>query len=201
MSNWYGTCFYDIDKVMAKAGLVKVTTLRRGYYMNDNAKILTLSATLRKDLPMRKEFDDLLVVIAISNVDNAALSALDYAKALSQDVLALHVCKDPTEKETFSARWKYLTNVPLAIVDSQKALAEEFIGSSHKDSIILPIRYYIEELIDSKPCSLVAVLIPEITSRRWWNSLNHSRMAQSIRNSLRHVIGVVTVSFPCTCER
>ncbi|WP_420267237.1 hypothetical protein [Candidatus Magnetominusculus dajiuhuensis] len=158
--------------------------------MNNNATISTLKTAIGKDCPMDKECIEVLAVVAVSDINDAVMRLLDYAKVLSGNILALHVSTEPTEKTIFATRWKFFTNVPLSIIDSPKEL------SSNKDMIAQPIKHHIEELLTSKLYRSVAVIIPENTSKSFRHSLTGSATARSIKNSLSHVNGVVIVNFP-----
>lgn len=126
------------------------------------------------------------VLLLISGVHRGSLAALRYARALSNDVTAVHVSIDPDEAERLRTKWEsWGEGVRLVILHSPYRL------------LIEPILKYIEE-IDQKrqPNEIITVVVPQFVARRWYHNLLHTQTAFILRVVLLFKPGIVITDVP-----
>ena len=125
------------------------------------------------------------VIIPISGVQQAVISAVKYAKAISDDVVALYVCLDPTVTKITREQWdRQCMGVPLVILDSPYR--------SIKD----PILDYIDEVQQRYKDGVITMILPEFVPSKWWHHLLHNQTAFFIKGMLLFKKGVVSTSVP-----
>ncbi len=125
------------------------------------------------------------VIIPVSGVQQAVISAIKYAKALSDDVVAAYVCIDPVQTAKVQAKWdQHCMGVPLNILDSPYR------------SITEPLIDYIDEIRSRYKEGVITVVLPEFVPSRWWHHLLHNQTALFIKGILLFKRGVVCTSVP-----
>jgi amino acid transporter len=130
------------------------------------------------------------VLVPISGVHRAVVQAVDYARALSDDVRALYVDVDHSTTDQLVRDWSRWGNgVPLVVLDSPyRSLMEPFLE-------------YVEQLQASCPEAFVTVVLPEFVPARWWHNLFHNQRALLIKGALLFRPQVVVTSVPFHLER
>lgn len=126
------------------------------------------------------------VIVPISGVHQGTLKALRFARALSDDVTAVHVSMDPVEAEKIKDKWdQWGEGTRLVILDSPfRLLLEPLIG-------------YIEMLNrQSRPDELITVVVPQFVPRHWWHNLLHTQAALTLRMALLSRPGVTVTDVP-----
>ncbi|MBV8649933.1 MAG: APC family permease, partial [Alphaproteobacteria bacterium] len=65
-----------------------------------------------------------------------------------------------------------------------------------------PLLQFIEKLCTTHPGRTIAVLIPELVKRHWWQHLLHTRRARQLRTALLQHGGsrLVVINVPWYCE-
>jgi amino acid transporter len=147
-----------------------------------------LDARLRKDGPL--SFAGLpppIVLVTTEGWNRLTDKALAFALSFSPDVIAVHLTKvDPDEDEEKEARlrrqWEEDVERP-----ARKA------GLRPPRLVILqapyrrfegPLLKLIERLEAEHPSRTIAVLIPEVEKRHWWQHLLHTHRARRLASSL-----------------
>jgi amino acid transporter len=131
------------------------------------------------------EFKHHSVIIPISGVQQAVISAVKYAKAISDDVVALYVCLDPAETESVRKKWdRHCMGVRLNIVESPFRSIKE------------PLLTYIDEVQSRYKDGVITVILPEFVPSTWWHHLLHNQTALFIKGVLLFRKGVVSTSVP-----
>ncbi|MER3413466.1 MAG: hypothetical protein C4341_04365 [Armatimonadota bacterium] len=101
------------------------------------------------------------------------MQALEYVKAFSKDVRALHVVINPDTVEAMKREWgQYVGDIPLVILESPYR------------SLVEPIVEYIEAAIEEKPDRMLTVVVPQAVPKYWWQSTLHNNSAEPIRRAL-----------------
>src|SRR5208283_3848645 len=132
-----------------------------------------------------KEFKHHSVIIAISGIQQAVIGAIKYAKALSDDVVAVYVCIDPVETARIKAKWdKHCMGIPLLILESPYR------------SVVEPLIDYIDEVRDMYKEGVITVVLPEFVPSKWWHHLLHNQTALFIKGVILFKKGVVSTSVP-----
>ncbi|MGO9611458.1 MAG: APC family permease [Dissulfurispiraceae bacterium] len=166
--------------LIAIPGLVLLTQKIHQHYLSV-AKQLSLDYCLTEET----EFKHHSVIIAISGLQQAVISAIKYAKALSDDVVAVYVCIDPVETARLKAKWdKHCMGIPLIILESPYR------------SVIEPLIDYIDEVRESYKEGVITVVLPEFVPSKWWHHLLHNQTALFIKGVILFKKGVVSTSVP-----
>jgi amino acid transporter len=126
------------------------------------------------------------VILAISGVHQGTLVALQYARALSQDVTAVHVSIDPVEADKVRQKWEmWGDGVRLVILDSPYRLLLE------------PLLSYVEEITAQRqPNELITIVVPQFVPKRWWHNLLHTQAAMMLRLALLFKPGITVTDVP-----
>jgi amino acid transporter len=132
-------------------------------------------------LPLRQP----RVIVPVSRIDRATLSALSFARAISPDAIAVHVSDGPEEAAEMRARWERLdADVPLAIVESPYRV------------LVGPLLAYIDALERQDPERPVTVVLSEFVPRRFWDYLLHNQTALRLKLRLFFRRNTVVVDVP-----
>jgi amino acid transporter len=126
------------------------------------------------------------VLVPISGVHQGTLVALRYARALSDDVTAVHVSVDPDEAARIQAKWDiWGDGVRLVILDSPYRLLLE------------PLLAYIDEIAAQRqPHETITIVVPQFVPRRRWHNILHTQAAFLLRLALLYRPGVVVTDVP-----
>ncbi len=125
------------------------------------------------------------VIIPVGGVHSAVVNAIKYARAISDDVVAIYVCLDTRKASITKASWdKYGMGVPLIVLDSPYR------------SVIEPVVDYIEEVRNIHKDGVITVILPEFVPSRWWEHLLHNQTALLLKGILLFKKGVVSTSVP-----
>ncbi len=127
------------------------------------------------------------VLVAIESRSRMTDSALNFALTLSPDVVAVHLLRlsGPEAEEDgreIKRRWTSEIVEPL----SARGLTPPrlVLLPAPQRQIHAPFLEFIEKLDADTPGRSVAVLIPELMLRHWWERLLHTRRAERLRAAL-----------------
>jgi hypothetical protein len=127
------------------------------------------------------------VLVATHKWNRLTDKALSFALTISSDVYAIHLkaIEGPDAEENeqeLREQWRIDVEEParaaglqppkLLILESRYRLPE------------VPLLGIVEDLQDEDPERVVAVLIPELVKRTWWEYLLHTHRARRIRSAL-----------------
>ena len=125
------------------------------------------------------------VIIPVSGMNRPVLNAIRYARAISDDVVALYVRLDERQTSITQESWKkYGMGVPILVLDSPYR------------SVIEPLIDYIDEVRKVYKDGVITVILPEFVPSRWWEHLLHNQTAFLIKTRLLFKSGVVSTSVP-----
>jgi amino acid transporter len=130
------------------------------------------------------------VVMPIGGVHVGTLSALRFAKTLSDDITAVHVSTDPDETKKLQAKWEiWGDGFRLVVLDSPYRL------------FIEPLLSYIEELDENKlPNEVILVVVPQFIPKHFWNNWLHTRTADTLRRVLLFRKDIVIMEVPIVVD-
>jgi hypothetical protein len=111
---------------------------------------------------------------------------LNYARALSDDVTAVHVSIDEDEAKRLRQKWEtWGGGVRLVILDSPYRLLVE------------PLLQYIQEIAELRqPGEIITIVVPEFVPSHWYYNLLHTQTALWLRLALMFRRGIVITSVP-----
>jgi len=153
------------------------------------ALIITMSAVKRHYTRVRKEvaidcpmrIDNLtqpLVIVPLDRWTRITEKGLRFALKISDHVQAVHVdaeeCCDEVQQ-----MWQQ--NVVTPLHDSGKTVPELILLTSPYRFVIMPLVDYILKLERDNPARQVAVLVPELVVKHWWQTPLHNQRAQLLK--------------------
>lgn len=115
-----------------------------------------------------------ICVIPISSLTKATLEALQYARSISDTVIALNISTDKEAMEKLENKWKEL--------DTDILLVSKY--STYRQ-VVTPLIEYIEILSkESTDDEKITVIVPQFIIPQWWVNLLHNQTAFLIRELL-----------------
>lgn len=126
------------------------------------------------------------VIMPVSGVHQGTLSALRYARMLSDDVTCLHIVIEPDDAEKTRKKWEtWGEGVRLVMLDSPYRL------------FIEPLLDYIADIAENRqPGEIITVVVPEFVSDNRWASALHTNTAEILRTQLKNQHGIVITNVP-----
>lgn len=126
------------------------------------------------------------VIMPVSGVHQGTLSALRYARMLSDDVTAVHVVIEPADAEKVRGKWEtWGGGVRMVMLDSPYRLFVE------------PILGYISTIAGQRqPGETITIVVPEFVSDNRMTSALHTNTAEILRSQLKHLHDIVITNVP-----
>ena len=118
-------------------------------------------------------FPEPILIVPVPGLNRAVARTLGYARALSDNVTAVHVTDDLEEAAALKRRWKeWGSDVPLMILESRyRALTG-------------PLLHYVDALAKKDPRSPITIVLAEYVPRRWWEWPLHNQTALRLKWAL-----------------
>jgi amino acid transporter len=158
----------------------------RSHY-NDMAEQLhlpleCLDPKVVSDIPIGRN----LVIVPISSATSVVAQTLQYAKAISKDIVALHITTDEETGRRVEEKWRcWNPGTELITVYSPYRL------------VIQPLIDYISEMEkQKKPEDYITILIPEFETKKWWHRLLHNQTGWILRTLLILKENVIVTTIP-----
>ncbi len=113
-------------------------------------------------------------IVVIGQLNRGTLEALDYARSIADEVIAIHVDIGTTDREELQQKWGELEgDIPLVILDSPYR------------SVVSPILDFVRKFEAENPGVLSTVIIPAFVTRNWWESILHNQTSFFLKAALR----------------
>ena len=126
-----------------------------------------------------------IVLVPISGVQRAVISALRYAESISTDVRAIYVNDSSEQIEALRKDWEtWGGSVRLVVLESPFR------------SLMEPLMDYIELIERERSNAYITVVLPEFVPSQWWHHLLHNQRALLIKGALLFRPNVVVTSVP-----
>lgn len=127
----------------------------------------------------------LSIIVVVSAVHRATLTALEYARSLHPaELKALTVVTDPAATSELIRDWtSWGVDIPLEMVDSPYR------------SIVDPLLKEVRAL-GPNPQDVVGVVVPEFVVAKWWQNLLHGQTALLIKTALLFEPNVFVIDVP-----
>jgi amino acid transporter len=112
-------------------------------------------------------------IVIMGNLNRGTVEALDYARSIADEIIAVHVDIGGTDREKLRARWEELeSDIQLEILESPfRSLTE-------------PIVDFISNYEKQHPDVLSTVIIPAFVTRNWWEGLLHNQTTLFLKAAL-----------------
>jgi amino acid transporter len=129
-------------------------------------------------------------VVAINQLNRAAIRAIAYAKACQpEQLVAVHVGVEDESAADLQQRWTEAGfDIPLEIVPSPY---REFTK---------PILDFLDRLDEERPDDIITVIIPEVIVHHWWEHILHNQSGLVLKGRLLFRPNTVVVSVPIHVE-
>lgn len=130
------------------------------------------------------------IIMPVSGVHQGTLSALHYARMLSDDITAVHVAIEPIDAEKVRQKWElWGEGVRMVIINSPYRLFLE------------PLLKYIAEIASHRqPGEKITIVVPEFISENQVTAALHMNTADLLRKRLKLQRGVVIINVPYHVE-
>ncbi|MBW4441421.1 MAG: APC family permease [Plectolyngbya sp. WJT66-NPBG17] len=149
-------------------------SIRRHYqYVADRLTIQDLSP--RSYIPRsRGEAVTHPAIVIVGQLHRGTVEALDYARSIADEIVAVHVDVGTTDYDKFRRRWQELEgDIELVVLDSPYR------------SVVTPILEFVSQYEAQHPGVLSTVIIPAFVPRRWWEALLHNQTTLFLKAALR----------------
>jgi amino acid transporter len=135
--------------------------------------------------PVREERS----IVPVPTLNRAVVRAINVARSISDDVLAVYISDDPDKAAAMRKRWDHqVPGVPLVIVESPyRALAGPLVAYLNVLDLAWP---------PGKPEPITFVVIPEYVARSWWERILYNQSARRLRTVLLGRPHTVVVNVP-----
>jgi amino acid transporter len=129
------------------------------------------------------------VLVPIGRIDQASLSAIAYARSISQDVTAIHVTDDEAEAQAMKERWeREAPDVSLVILESPYR------------ALLAPLLAYVDAVERMHPGPRTTIVLSELVPRHFWESLLHNQVALRLKLRLFFRRNTVVIDVPYHLE-
>ena len=141
-----------------------------------------------------------LVILPIAGWDKAAKKALCFSFGLSPDIKVLHIHASDERDRALDERWNELVVRPAR--DAGVPVPQLEVQDSPYRRILTPIVEVALREARLDPARQVAVVIPEIVERRWYNHVLHNQRAAVLKAMLYFVSSknIIVISVPWYVE-
>jgi amino acid transporter len=171
--------------VVAIPLLVSLFLAIRKHYQSVAAQ-LTLQKVLPRSYPPRPKVANPThpVIVLAGSLHRGTIEALDYARAIGDDVTAVHIDIGSTDREKLQKQWADLeADIPLVILDSPYR------------SVVMPIVEFVNKAEENYPPGVyMTVVLPTFVTAHWWENLLHNQTSLLVRSALLFKRGRVVTS-------
>jgi amino acid transporter len=138
-----------------------------------------VALTIAVDTPMSVEhFDEPLVIVPLDRWTRITEKGLRFALKISDKVLAVHVDAEDCSDEVCAM---FERNVVNPVVGTGRKPPQLVLVNSPYRFVLMPLVNYILEVEKTYPRRQIAVMIPELVVRHWWQAPLHNQRAQLLK--------------------
>jgi len=156
---------------------------------------LRVNSQTEDDAPLDlKDFKPLFVIVPFDRWSRITEKGIRFALALSHDVHAVHI--DCGEHEEVNAAWQ--RNVVAPVRAAGLPVPDLVTLQSPYRVIILPLVEYVLKMEQEQRGRTIAVVVPELVVRHWWEYVMHNQRAQLLKLLLlvKGNQGIVVLNIP-----
>jgi amino acid transporter len=157
----------------------------------------SVAVEVEEPTPLRTEnLEPPIVVIPIARWNKIAEKALRFGMTMSTNLKVVHVDSDDSDADTVSKMWNDMVLAPLRRAGLKEP--ELISVKSSYRTIISPLMDVVFRLEEQYPHVKIAVLLPELVVRRWWEYFLHNQRVQVLKLSLlvRGKQRIIVVNIP-----
>lgn len=113
-------------------------------------------------------------VVLVGQLHRGTLDALDYARLIADEVVAVHVDIGLTDRAKLQASWQDLqSDIPLEILEAPYR------------SVLEALTHFLTLFEEQRPGVFLTLIIPAFVTRNWWEGLLHNQTAFFLKAALR----------------
>jgi len=132
-----------------------------------------------------------IVIVPVAGVTRVVASTLNYAKKLSDRIVAVFIATDEESAKKVKEKWQNWNPGVRLIV----------LYSPHR-AITAPLFRFIDKIESKKgPDDYITILIPEFETKKWWHRLLHNQTGFLLRTLLVFRKNVVVTVVPYRLEK
>jgi amino acid transporter len=144
---------------------------------------------VQPDVVIRPPHREERAVVPVPGINRAVVQAVNVARSVADDVIAVLVSDEPDEAAEIRARWeRQIPGVPLVVVESPYR------------ALVGPLVAYLDVLDMAWPpdreAPITFVVIPEYVASSWWERLLYNQSAKRLRAALLGRPHTVIVDVP-----
>ncbi|MGA1981119.1 MAG: APC family permease [Acidobacteriaceae bacterium] len=160
-----------ITAILVPALMILMTAVKRHY--DGVARELTC------DRPMRVEnLNEPLIIIPLDRWSRLSEKALRFAMKLSSEVQAVHVDAEDSYEEV-RQMWQYNVSEPFHQVG--RVAPQLVLLNSPYRFVLTPLVDYVLKVETEVPHRQIAVLVPEVVVKHWWQAPLHNQRSQLLK--------------------
>lgn len=124
-----------------------------------------------------------VIVLVPSRIHRGVIQALNYARSISPDAMAVHIMFDPTKEQDLRKSWEeHGGEMSLIILDSPYR------------SLVGPLMDYLDAADKVRKDDIITVVLPEFVPARWWHHFLHNASGWLLRLLLFYRRDIVITS-------
>jgi len=113
-------------------------------------------------------------VVIVGQLNKGTVEALDYARSIADEIVAIHVDIDNIDREQLQQQWRELeSDITLMILESPYR------------SLVTPICQFVYDYEAHHPGVFSTIIITAFVTRNWWEELLHNQTAFFLKSALR----------------
>ena len=127
------------------------------------------------------------MLVALEGRNRMTDRALEFAMTLSPDVIAVHLLRldgPETEEDGNALKQRWETDVVAPLEASGLMAPRLMLLPAPYRELHEPLLKFIAKLDEDTPGRSVAIMIPEVVRRRWWERILHTNRAERLRRML-----------------
>lgn len=160
-----------------------MTFIKKHY--NKVAAKLRVEPEELETIEFNKKYNHIMVV-PIASLNRATIGALQYARSISSDVIALNVSTDVESMEKLKARWNGL--------DTDILLVCKY---SPYRAVVTPLIQYLEIIAKSAAKDeRITVVLPQFVTHEWFGEFLHNHTSFFLRETLLRLENITITSYP-----
>jgi hypothetical protein len=129
-------------------------------------------------------------IIPVAGMNKMVLAAIEYARSISRDVIAVTVNVDNEDREKLLEEWQSrVPDVPLVILESPYR------------AIHRPLLRFIDEAETWRGDDVLTVVIPEFVTKSWWHHFLHNQTTLFLKAALLFKPRIIVTSVPYHMRR
>lgn len=168
--------------------LIPILVFAMSSVKNHYNKVAEQLKVLKSDLEntsLGKKFTH-IVIVPIASLNKASLGALQYARSITDDVIALSVSANKEELEKLKIKWNEL-NTDILLISKYSTYRQ----------VITPLLQYLDTIADAaSDTEKITVLMPQFVTHTWWGNLLHNHTGFFIRENLLRKSNIIISTYP-----